>query len=290
MTATWKPNFLIIGANKGGTTSLSEYLKEHPEVFIPEIKEPMFFNHYANQQEDGQFKTQRVIKSLTSYQELFKNGTGHKARGEASTSYLANPYCAKHIHDFNKDMKLIAILRNPIKRAYSNYLMYVRWGDENRSFYKALKDELAGVEQPQGKQYLYLGHYLNALKTYKDLFGAEQLKVYINEDLRKNPQGVYKEICDYLTVDNTFVPAFDRKYNTNDAVETRPFQKALKKADKKVNFSKLLPYRVKKRIFNKPSMSKKAKRLLIDEYEVEIKELSVFLNRDLTQWLTKYEE
>lgn len=276
---------MIIGANKGGTTSLFNYLTEHPEVFKPTIKEPMFFNHYTKQAKDGDFRTQKVIKSLKSYLALFSGSENFKVAGESSTSYLANPFCAANIYDFNPDMKLIAILRNPIERAYSNYLMYVRWGEESRSFTQALNDELEGKELPQGKQYIGLGYYMESLKRYKKIFGGKQLKIILNEDLKQNPEEVYSSICNYLNIDSSFLPDFNKKYNTNVNVETRFFQKTIKRMNSKVNFLSFLPKRFEKLIISDPKMSKKNKILLLSKYKDEINQLSVFLNRDLSHWL-----
>jgi len=280
-----KPNFLVIGANKGGTTSLYHYLTAHPEVFKPAIKEPMFFNHYLSEGEDGEFRAQKVIKTKTSYAKLFEGSENFKAAGEFSTSYLANPYCAENIYDFNPKMKLIAILRNPIERAFSNYLMYVRWGEETRSFSRALRDVLEGKELPQGKQYIYLGHYLESLKTYRDKFGENQLLVLINEDLRRDAVGTFRSICDYLEVDSNFVPDFKKKYNTNDSVEIRSFHKFLKKLDGKLNYTRLMSSNIRSYVYSKPKMKQRDKDLLKTLYGEEIKALSVFLNRDLSHWM-----
>lgn len=281
----WKPKFLIIGANKGGTTSLFHYLGEHPEVFVPKIKEPMFFNYYQKEGDDGVFRTQKVIKKINSYSKLFEGAEHFKVSGESSTSYLANPNCAENIYDFNPKMKLIAVLRNPIERAFSNYLMYVRWNDEKRSFSQALKDELNGCKLPQGKQYIYLGKYLESLKVYQKKFGNEQLLIILHDDLKNKPLETYKKICNYLEIDDSFIPNFSKKYNTNDNVETRKFFKLLKKIDRKISFSKFLPNYLKSQIFKKPKMSNKNKKLLKSLYENEIKELVKFLNRDLNHWL-----
>lgn len=279
------PNFLIIGANKGGTTSLFQYLRQHPEVFVPKIKEPMFFNYYQEDGEDENFRTQKIIKTFSSYSQLFEGSEAFKARGEASTSYLANPDCAKNIYNFNPAMKLIVLLRNPIERAFSNYLMYVRWKDEKRSFSAALQDELKGVALPQGKQYIYLGHYLHSLRIYKEQFGEGQLKVILFEDFKNTPLKTYREVCNYLKIDEGFEPFMKKKYNNNDSVEIRFPHKYLKNINKHTGISRLLPKGFKRIISNKPRISSKDKEVLKRIYKNEISELSHFINRDLSHWL-----
>ena len=131
------PNFLIIGANKGGTTSLYNYLNQHPEIFMSPVKEPMFFTTVECNYTKEEKKSKGLSDAATTiedYQKLFRGVENEKAIGEASTAYLANPRCAKVIKKYVTDMKLISVLRHPVDRAYSNHKMYVRRGLEKRSF------------------------------------------------------------------------------------------------------------------------------------------------------------
>ena len=191
------PNFLIIGANKGGTSSFYVYLSQHPEIFMSEIKEPMFFlfdkeNEKSNKAVDSKepkWENWKHVTSVDEYKKMFVAPTGIKAAGEASTAYLANPQCAARIHEFNPKMKIIAILRNPVSRAFSNYLMYVRIGHESKSFSKVIKEELNGKRDylPQGRHYLQLGFYHDSLRTYINTFGKENVKIYLIEELKEKP-------------------------------------------------------------------------------------------------------
>jgi hypothetical protein len=184
-------------------------------------------------------------------------------------------------------MKLIAILRNPIDRAFSNYLMYVRWGDEKRSFKQALKDELAGKKLPQGKQYIYLGRYVDSLKKYQDVFGEEKLKVFLQEDLKENTHLIYKQICNFLDINSDFQPDISQRFNTNDSTEIRPVHSFLKKVNRRLPFAGYLPQPIQKKIFSKPTIRQSDKNTLKDLYKQEINELSDFLDRDLSYWLEK---
>ncbi len=199
------PNFLIIGANKGGTTSLYNYLNQHPEIFMSKIKEPMFFTtvgRYYSKDEKIKKGLSEATTTLEDFQKLFQNVTNEKAIGEASTAYLANPSCAKVIKKYVIDMKLIAVLRHPIDRAYSNHKMYVRRGIEKRSFEESVSDELHGRVKGlgQGRKYMQLGFYSRQIKAFLDVFGRDLLKVYLFDFFRGNEDVVCRDIFSFLGV------------------------------------------------------------------------------------------
>src|SRR5581483_12072093 len=114
------PNFYIVGAVKSGTTSLWASLKRHPQVFLPKVKEPYFFNcpRTLNVSDSG------VISSdLREYQNLYRPGRGFNAIDDATPNYLVSPPAAPQIHQICPQAKIIIILRDPVERAYAHYLM-----------------------------------------------------------------------------------------------------------------------------------------------------------------------
>src|SRR3712207_4104321 len=130
------PNFLVIGAMKSGTTALYYYLEQHPEIYMSPVKEPNFFS---------QENAADTVTHIGTYEQLFKGASGKKAIGEASHSYLYEPRAAAEIRRYVPKVKLIAILRNPIDRAYSHFLHMVRSGTEPLDdFAQALREEEAG--------------------------------------------------------------------------------------------------------------------------------------------------
>lgn len=278
-------NFLIVGANKAGTTSLYFYLNQHPEIFLSNVKEPMFFNHYFNQKEDSKFRTSKVIRSKKSYHKLFEDAKGnYKLLGEASTSYLANPSCSTAIYDYNPNMKIIILLRNPIERAYSNYLMYVRLGIEKRSFRKAIKDNLARRELQQGQKYVDLGMYSSAVKIYLETFN--DVKIILFDDFIKNTQLELSDIYNFLNVKNDFLAKVETRFNNNDNVEIRLHMKIIKKITQLLNLEEYFPAQIKsfyKR--NRLKMSENDKDFLKKIYEKDVRDLSKILNTDLSHWL-----
>src|SRR5215203_3559900 len=168
------PNFLIIGAMKSGTTALYYYLEQHPEIYMSPVKEPNFFSS------QGQQNAVDAVTNIGAYQHLFKGASDEKAIGEASHSYLYEPGAATAIRRYIPEAKLIAILRNPIERAYSHFLHMVRSGTEPLDdFTQALQEkEAVGVHKERTFQdYIGRGLYYEQLRRYFGTFPREQVKV-----------------------------------------------------------------------------------------------------------------
>ena len=142
------PNFLVIGAAKSGTTSFFTYLGQHPDIFISPVKDPNFFAFSGESPLDYHISdipwVLGSVRKIENYKALFSRATFHSAIGEASGTYLFHPRAAERIYRFIPDAKLIAILRNPVDRAYSAWLMHQRRGKEKRPF----QEILAMNEQP----------------------------------------------------------------------------------------------------------------------------------------------
>ncbi len=142
------PNFLVIGAAKSGTTALHEYLKQHPQIYMSPQKEPHFFSLEGKKVDfrgPGDKREEQLNNSVTNiedYRKLFQGVSNEIAIGESSTSYLNNPEAPERIRHYIPNAKLIAILRNPVARAYSSFLHMVQRGYEPLTdFAEALRDE-----------------------------------------------------------------------------------------------------------------------------------------------------
>ncbi|MGL6339568.1 MAG: sulfotransferase family protein, partial [Waterburya sp.] len=140
------PNFLIIGAAKAGTTALHEYLQQHPQIYLTPTKETNFFafeGEIINFQGTGDEALKDFsITDLNTYQAEFEQVTQELAIGEACPSYLYYPQAATRIKQYIPDARLIVILRNPVERAYANFLHIVRDDREtHRDFALALQAE-----------------------------------------------------------------------------------------------------------------------------------------------------
>jgi len=188
------PNFIIIGAAKAGTTSLWHYLGQHPQIFMSRVKEPDYFR-------EEKAARAGVVRTLDEYEALFREAGSREAIGEASPSYIADPQTVNSIHALLPDARLIAILRDPCKRVFSEFTFQRMRGFEREpNFLDAVH---SAPLRPGEQRFDYIGHslYFRNLSRYYGAFPADHIKVVFNEDLRRDPQKLLGEICTFLGVD-----------------------------------------------------------------------------------------
>ncbi len=294
------PNFLIIGAAKSGTTALYHYLNAHPQIYMSPVKEPKFF---ALEGEKINFGGPRdyvkdYITDLEIYENLFNNVQNEIAIGEASPWYLHSPKAAKRIKYYIPNCKLIAILRNPIDRAYSQFLSLVQRNFEPLSdFSQALKLEQYRKEQNWSPRWFYKdrGFYYEQLNRYFDNFEREQIKIYLYEDLKNNSQKVVQDIFQFLEVNDTFRPNLDRKHNVTSIPKNKILDNLLNNVTIKSMLRPLLTPNLRQSITlrlrslnfqEKPPLKPELRQELINEYREDILKLQDLIQRDLSKWLT----
>lgn len=205
------PNFLIIGAAKSGTTSLHSYLRDHPQIFVPARGEPSFFAHEGEQpnfcgpgDQDWTFITER-----SRYEALFCGSDRYPAIGEVSPRYLYFEFAPRRIARYVPGARLVAILRHPVERAYSHFLM-----NRNRrcepvaDFVRALvlEGERARLGWGWDWQYVQLGRYHEQLSRYYQLFGRDQIRIFLYSDLVEDPDTFFQELFEFIGVDPAFRP------------------------------------------------------------------------------------
>lgn len=219
-------DFIIIGAPKAGTTSLHEYLKTHPEVHLPSWKETNFFL-------DPRY--QRGVDWYLDW--VLGEADGQPARGEASVRYMAGTpwlvsdeeaaretipaeYAAAperviptRIHEALPEVKLVALLRDPVKRCISEYRMAVLREIEDRSPEEALETLLQPEQLEKARAYftdttcyVVQSEYGRVLKPFFEIFPREQMLVLFTSDLAERPKEVVQQVCAFLGVDDEFVP------------------------------------------------------------------------------------
>ena len=185
------PNFIIIGAQKSGTTSLYNYLIQHPLISSATKKEIHYFNNRAN------FK-----KGSSWYSSHFPDVSFPHITGEATPMLSAPGGVPQKIKELYPNIKLIAILRDPVARAFSNYKMCVLKNLENEDFETALslenKRERLAREKPRLLSYSLRGKYAQALKQWLKHFPKEQILVLIFEEFFANPQKSLNEVFKFL--------------------------------------------------------------------------------------------
>lgn len=216
MRTNW-PNFLIVGAANSGTTSLYTYLNQHPEVFLPALKEPHYFSQIRPAYEQRYMRS--YVTDERTYLGLFRKAAGYKAIGEASTSYLSDPEAPVRIHGFAPKTKIIIILRDPVERAHSHYLMDVREGRQNLTFYEALQEDWNRKKKGWGVSQLYveLGLYAEQVKRYLQLFGPKQVLILMFEDLKgaSSTKTALMRVLRFIDVDLAYLNQMDTSYVEN---------------------------------------------------------------------------
>lgn len=186
-----------MGAARSGTTSLYEYLGRVPRVFIAPVKEPHYF---APSVSENNVISRFVTHDRKQYLGLFKNVKNEDAIGEASASYLWDVQSPKAIHDAVPDARIIMILRDPIERAFSHYLMSVRQKEETLPFYDAIEKDYKSSEKGYFISHLYveLGLYAEQIGRYVESFGYKNIKVLIFEEFIKDPQIAVNDVLEFL--------------------------------------------------------------------------------------------
>ncbi|MBV8545224.1 MAG: sulfotransferase [Acidobacteria bacterium] len=183
------PNFLIIGAAKGGTTSLYNYLRQHPDIYMSPMKEPNYFT------DEDQLFGKKAVRSRGEYERLFDGVTNERAIGEATPRYLNAIGGVGRIHADLPGVRLIVTLRQPADRGYSAYLQRFTDSRERRS-----ADE---VLQPRNYQF-EAGRYHAKLRRYFDTFPREQIKIILFDDLVARPRETVQSLFSFLGVDPDF--------------------------------------------------------------------------------------
>ena len=202
------PNFFIVGTPKGGTTSLFNYLEQHPEIFVPEVKEPHYFS--MPEVTKTYYKTQ-FITNEGDYKNLYAEAEGFKAIGDFSSSYLYHSDSAKKIKQFNPEAKIIVVLRNPWERSLSHYLMDYTQGYISVPLAKVLDspEEFPAYYQ----QYVSVSAYADQLRAYYEVFPKEHLLIVLSEDLFQHTQQELEKIFSFLGVEKSFVPKAEKAHN-----------------------------------------------------------------------------
>ncbi|HNX97519.1 MAG TPA: sulfotransferase, partial [Candidatus Aminicenantes bacterium] len=208
------PNFLLLGTAKAGTTALWNALRQHPDVFMPQMKEPRYFAFPGGVPRFGgppgnDYSTHSTVTDETEYRALFAGAGAARARGEASTVYLYGPDegIAERICRAIPAVKLIAILRQPAERAFSNFVHAVAAGWEpRRRFTEAWADQERRVRENWSPFLCYQrsGFYAERLRPYLERFDRKQLLILCYEDWRDRPEETLVRVLRFLEVDDAF--------------------------------------------------------------------------------------
>ena len=215
-------DFVIGGTQKGGTSALDAFLREHPQICMPRTrKELHFFDREAE-----------LIERLdySKYHDNFQPQAQHRVIGEATPSYMYWNTAPYRIWQYNPKMKWILVLRNPIDRAFSQWNMETQRGKETLPFAQAIEREAERAREAlplQHRVYSYLdrGFYSWQMRRLFNIFTKARCTVLLNEELRTNHEGTLRQVLEFLEVDQTVIapPAavFEHDYVSSLAPELR---------------------------------------------------------------------
>lgn len=281
------PNFLIIGPGKTGSTSLWHYVRQHPDVFMSDFKEPSFFWTEA-----PNWKENRV-QTLQEYEKLFESAGSSAAVGEASATYFADPGAPTAIKETLPDVRLIAILRDPRSRAFSQYVFQrMRNFERAESFLEAVAAEPTRSREELAS-YIDPGLYHKHLTRYLAEFPWERLHLVFTDDLRAHPDDVMRDIFRFLGVD----PSVEVDTSSDFTVSGRPRIKAVdtlmsnKNPLKRIlgawapEWARKAVRRLRNSNLERLSMTAEERQALRPYFEDDIKQLETLLERDLSGWL-----
>ena len=295
------PDFLIVGAAKSGTTSLYYYLRHHSDIFMSFLKEPWFFSfvnsppNYASPE-----PLHGVIWKLEDYIDLFKDSKSNQLMGEASPSYLYTYERTikdiKNIYGENyKKLKIIIILRNPVERAFSQFMMFKRENMEQLDFKHALSLETIEARLKNNwnifYDYIGFGLYFNQVNAFANEFPS--LKILFYDDLVENQTLVLKELCEFLNIDflndlklNRYNKSGIPRINYLNKLITEPsWLKNVVKIISSQEFRQKIKHKIFELNLKSAHMSKMEKGYLSVIFNDDVHNLSNLLNRDLTVWL-----
>lgn len=292
-----RPDFFIVGAPRCGTTAMYEYLRQHPQVFMPEHKEPMYFGSDLTQ----------LHERLTDddYLRLFA-GSGQGQRvGEASTWYLYSTTAAREIHDFSPNAQIIIMLRNPVDVMYSLHRELVFYSGETiLDFEEALAAEedrkqgrrIGPSRRPEALYYRDTVRFADQVERYMAVFGRDRVKVILYDEFVADTATVYADLLRFLRVDDGFRPEFVR-VNESKLPRNRSFQALVVRPPGPI--ARLIPLLRRFRLahqlraavlaFNsrpqrRPAMSPELRRRLTVDVTPEVERLGQLIGRDLGSW------
>ena len=248
-TSKRKVDFIVAGAQKSGTSALYIHLNKHPEICMGSRKEIHFF--------DDEKEFQHGKANYSKYHSYYKPDKNHKILGEITSSYMYWHDSIKRIWLYNKKIKLVVILRNPIERAYSHWNMQHASGHDKLKFFDALKneDQRGRVALPdQMKRYAYVGRgfYTEQIRRIRHYFPEDQTLIIKYDDLKQHPNSVFERLYEFLGV---------KLIHDQEIEEINPG------------------------VYKSP-IQEEEREYLLDIFKYEIKGLEKMLGWDCSSWLT----
>jgi hypothetical protein len=296
------PNFFIVGAPRCASTFMYAYLRQHPDVFMPDNKDPRFFCSDLDSGSDAD--AEFFMRDEAEYLALFADTGGAKRVGEACQANLYSTVAAGRIKAKSPDARIIIMLREPVEQMYSFHSVRRRNATEDLDFEQALaaeEDRRAGRRLPRLArnikmyQYRAVASYTDQVARYFDTFGRDNVHVIIYEDLIRDPAEGYRHTLEFLGLDTDFRPEFE-VINANTANLSPGLATLLGDPQLAPRLKRLLPAAMHRRAqavltrlaganrrpAPRPPLSSSLRQRLRTELAPEVQRLSELLGRDLT--------
>jgi hypothetical protein len=300
-----RPNFFIIGAPKCGTTSLYEYLKGHPQVYMSAAKEPGYFAP------DNLLPGSHELRHGTDeprYLALFADAEVATRIGEATVGYIFSEQAPGLLHEFDPQARIIAMFRNPVEMIHSLHNQRLSEGrEQNADFGEAIaaEEQVDGEQPPEDVRrrmgaYRDRGLFSQYLSRWRDVFGPEQVHVVILEDMEREPEREFRRVLEFLGVDPDYAPESFRVHNPRHQPRSRLLRSLLKSRPPQWFVWTLLPRlvgdtntrrlvrrfrhsRLNRRPAPRAAMDAGLRRKLEDYYAADVARLGEILGRDVGQ-------
>jgi hypothetical protein len=295
------PNFLIIGAGKSGTTAMYHYLKQHPQIYMSPVKEPHFFASAGGLPTFGGPIAQpprRKVLDFNEYLALFDGVMNETAIGEASVTNFRPESCVR-IQHYLPDGKFICVLRQPVDRAYSQFIYARReiWEPSN-VFLDAYRAAPIRRRENWWPVLIYENQrwYNERLQDWFARFRKDQFRIYLYDDWLRKPLIIIQDIFGFLNVDTSFVPDMSIRHNVGRLPRSRALKLFVTQPNPIKTLAKLcvppsLRHRwasaaLKMNEITPPPLEPEIRRQLTAEHREEILKLQDLIERDLSHWLT----
>jgi hypothetical protein len=293
-----KPDFFIVGAPRCGTTALYSYLRQHPDLFLPEYKEPHYFN--TDMTSGG------AIRNEQEYLNLFAAARDHQRVGEASVYYLSSRAAPPAIKSYCPAAKIIMMLRDPVEVLYALHAHHLAaWIEDVWDFEQALaleEDRQRGLRLPAYNQdphklfYRQTVRFAQHYRNYRDAFGSENVHVIVYDDFKRDAAQAFRQTCAFLNVNPDVAIDFPVIWS-NPGFRSPFLAKFLQHPPWWLRGPgrMLLPRKLRSRFVNtlwswnsvrtpRPPMPVEVRKCLVAQLTPEVEELSTLLGRDLSQW------
>jgi hypothetical protein len=290
------PDFIVAGAAKCGTSALAHFLSQVPGIYMSENKEPRFFTRIKGDMEkgiagDGPRLSGNYNKGFAWYEKLFENANQGQLKAEASTVYFCNEDAADLIYKSNPSVKLIFMLRHPVKRMYSHYWQEYKLGFDFPPF-----EEMMNTKNPRFNYYKRISSYKQNLSRFLKFFSLNQIHLVIQEEFEKDTQTEFGNILDFLQIEQTEIN-FDKRINEQVIPKNRRIARALTTLQasplKKIIPNSLIRsagkiraqlFSANAKAFKYPPLPQNIYELLKKDFEEDIDFVEQLLKREITVW------